>query len=215
MWLPEFLERYEPDSLRYVLTATGPETSDSEFTWGEFVRRNNDELVATYGNLVHRVLTMTYRNFEGKVPDSGEIDDAGRELFDLARRQLDETGANIEACRFRAGLGSAMALAQAANRYLDQKAPWRAVRSDKQDAARTLWVSLSIINCLKIALYPFIPFSSEKLHKMLGFSGSVQDEGWQWAEDRLTAGQDLRRPEPLFTKLDKAIVEDEAERLGV
>ena len=214
VWLPEFLDRYDPDSLRYVLTANGPETSDSEFTWGEYVRRNNDELVATYGNLVHRVLTMAYRSFDHKVPEPGRLDDKGEELLNQARRQLEEVGSNIEACRFRAGLGSAMSIAQSANRYLDHKAPWQAIRSDLQDAATTLWVGLSVINCLKTALYPFLPFSSERLHRMLGFTGSVQDGGWQWAPDALKGGQELTAPEPLFAKLEEDVVEQEAARLG-
>ena len=214
VWLPEYLDRYEPDPLRYVLAADMPETSDSDFSWREYVRRNNDELVATYGNLVHRVLTMTSRNFAGRVPEPGELDDPSNELLEQARVRFDETGKNIEACRFRPALQSAMALAQAANRYLDHKAPWRAVRSDLGDAATTLWVSMSAINCLKTLLYPFLPFSSEKLHRMLGFQGGVQDAGWVWERDALVPGQELPVPEPLFVKLDEAVIEQETQRIG-
>ena len=107
-----------------------------------------------------------------------------------------------------------MSLAHSANRYLDLKEPWRAVKSDKADAARTLWVTLSVINCLKTLLYPFIPFSSERLHAMLGFAGSVQESGWAWSPDELPPGQPLEKPEPLFTKLDDELVEAEALRLA-
>ena len=214
VWLPDYLDRYEPDPLRYVLAANMPETSDSDFSWREYVRSNNDELVATYGNLVHRVLTMSYRNFDQSVPEPGAFDEPSSELLEEAGRRFQETGDNIAACRFRAGLSSAMALAQAANRYLEQKAPWQALKSDRQDAATTLWVSLSVINCLKTALYPYLPFSSQRLHQMLGFDGSLQDDGWSWRQDALNAGQPLADPQPLFAKLDEAIIERETERIG-
>ena len=214
VWLPEYLDRYEPDPLRYVLAAGMPETSDSDFSWREYVRRNNDELVATYGNLVHRVLTIVSRNFDGRVPEPGAIDDLGSDLLDQARRRFEETGANIGQCRFRLALQSAIALAQSANRYLDQKAPWRELKSDRDAAATTLWVSLSVISCLKTALYPFLPFSSEKLHAMLGLGGSVREAGWHWDPDAVKAGQALGKPEPLFEKLDEAVVEREAQHIG-
>ncbi len=214
VWLPEYLDRYEPDPLRYVLSATMPETSDSDFSWDEYVRRNNDELVATYGNLVHRVMTMSYRNFDGKVPQLGELDPAAKALLAEASERLDEAARNIEACRFRAGLESAMALARSANVYLDQKAPWKALKTDREDAATTLWVALSVINCLKTALGPFLPFSSEKLHGMLGFEGSSQEQGWRWERDMVQPGQALGEPQPLFVKLDDSVVQEETERIG-
>ncbi|MDP6063832.1 MAG: methionine--tRNA ligase [SAR202 cluster bacterium] len=214
VWLPDYLDRYEPDPLRYVLAATMPETSDSDFSWGEYLRRNNDELVATYGNLVHRVMTMSYRNFDGKVPQPGELDFAAQALLVEAAERLDEAGRNVEECRFRAGLETAMTLARSCNVYLDQKAPWKALKTDREDAATTLWVGLSVINCLKTALNPYLPFSSEKLHKMLGFEGNAPDQGWTWDRDRMRPGQVLGEPKPLFVKLDDDIVQKEAERIG-
>lgn len=214
VWLPEYLDRYEPDPLRYVLAANFPETSDSDFSWREYVRRNNDELVATYGNLVHRVLSMVNRNFGGEVPSCGELDELSKGLLDEARLRFEEATRHIEAVRLRQGLQSSMALAQAANRYLEQKAPWRAARENKADAAQTLWVSLSVINCLKIALYPFLPFSSQKLHGLLGFEGDARDGGWRWDADELRAGQAIGKPSPLFQKLDEEVIEAEAQRIG-
>ena len=214
VWLPDYLDRYEPDPLRYFIAANMPETSDSDFSWSEYVRRNNDELVATYGNLVHRVLTMTYRNFGGSVPDVGELDDDARALLTEARSHFDDVAAGIEACRFRSAIQSAMALARSTNRYLDQKAPWQSVRTSPEDAAATLRTSIAVINCLKTALYPFLPFSSEKLHAMLGFDGSVRDAGWSWVPDAVAAGQRLEEPVALFTKLEDALVEEEAQRVG-
>ena len=215
VWLPDYLDRYEADPLRYVIAANMPETSDSDFSWQEYVRRNNDELVATFGNLVHRVLMMSYRNFDGAVPTPGDLDGESRALLELAERRFNEVEENIALCRFRAGLvDGAMALAQATNRYLDQKAPWQTAKTDKMVTATTLWTALTVINCLKKALYPYLPFSCEKLHTMLGFGGSVIDGGWSWSPMDLSAGQQLEQPVPLFRKLDEAIIEQEAERIG-
>ena len=214
VWLPYYLDRYEPDPLRYVIAANLPETSDSDFSWREYVRRNNDELVATYGNLVHRVLSMLNRNFEGVLPEPGELDDVSRELLSEAQRRFDEAGSYLESVRLRQALQSSMALAQAANRYLDQKEPWRAVRQDKEDAAQTLWTTTSVINCLKTTLCPFLPFSSQKLHAMLGFDGNVEDKGWAWHPNAMKPGQQLQRPTPLFQKLDEDVIAAEEQRLN-
>ena len=214
IWLPDYLDRYAPDPLRYVLSASMPETSDSEFSWREYVRANNDELVATYGNLVHRVLTMTSRSFDRVVPQPGDLDDLSQGLLGEARERFAETDESIAACRFRQGLRSAMALAQAANRYIDRKAPWHSLRSEPAEAATTLWVCLAVIDCLSRQMYPYLPFSSEKLHTMLGFGGSVADAGWTWEPDALKPGQLLGEPVALFAKLDEAVAEEEAQRIG-
>ena len=214
VWLPDYLDQYEPDPLRYVIAANFPETSDSDFSWREYVRRNNDELVATYGNLVHRVLSMLNRNFDGVLPAPGELDEVSNGLLAEAKQRFDEVESYIEIVRLRQALQSSMALAQAANRYLDQKEPWRAVRRDKDDAARTLWTTLTVINCLKTTLCPFLPFSSQKLHEMLGLAGNVTDAGWDWSPEALQPGLKLQRPTPLFQKLDEDVVAAEEQRLN-
>ncbi len=214
VWLPEYLDTYEPDPLRYVIAANLPETSDSDFSWREYVRRNNDELVATYGNLVHRVLSMLNRNFDGSLPDPGELDEVSSNLLEEAHNRFGEVESYLRAVRLRQALQSSMALAQAANRYLDQKEPWRAVRNDKEDAAQTLWTALTVINCLKTTLNPFLPFSSQKLHEMLGLDGRVEDAGWAWDPGALKAGQQLQRPTPLFQKLDEEVIAAEEQRLS-
>ena len=214
VWLPDYLDRYEPDPLRYVIAANLPETSDSDFSWREYVRRNNDELVATYGNLVHRVLSMLNRNFDAVLPSPGELDDVSNALLSEARDRFKEVEEYLRAVRLRQALQASMGLAQAANRYLDQKEPWRAVRSDRVDAAQTLWTTLSVINCLKTTLYPFLPFSSQKLHGMLGLSGDIEDSGWRWDESELRPGQTLQRPTPLFQKLDENVIAAEEQRLS-
>jgi len=215
VWLPDYLERFPPDPLRYYLAANMPETGDSDFSWSEYVRRNNDELVATYGNLAHRVLTLTYRNFEGKVPSPDTLDEASSRMLAQVASAHNGVSRNLEECRFRAAIQQAMGLAQEANRYLDSRAPWKSLKSDPREAGTTLWVTLSVINCLKTLMYPFLPFSSEELHRMLGFAGGVAQGGWEWEGTResLPPGQALNEPKPLFVKLDDSVLEQESERL--
>ncbi|MEE8353211.1 MAG: methionine--tRNA ligase [Dehalococcoidales bacterium] len=212
IWLPDYLSRYDPDPLRYMLSANMPETGDTVFSWREFVRRNNDELVATYGNLVHRVLTFTYRNFEGRVPEPGNGDAAGARLEALATETLQQMDELLGKCSFKQALGRAMALAHEANRCLDEQAPWKTIKEDRQAAAGALYTAIQVIAGLRTMLHPFLPFSSEKLHGYLGFEGTVAESGW-----KLTGappGQALREPAPLFTKLDDKVVEEETSRLG-
>ena len=215
VWLPDYLERFSPDPLRYYLSANMPETGDSDFSWSEYVRRNNDELVATYGNLVHRVLTLTTRNFDGSVPSPGTLDEQSSQMLEQAASAHLGVSQNLENCRFRAAIQQAMGLAQDANRYLDSRAPWKSLKSDPQNAATTLWVTLSVINCLKTLMYPFLPFSSEDLHNMLGFTGTMAQGGWKWegTTESLPPGQSLNDPKPLFIKFDDSVLEQEAERL--
>ena len=212
VFLPDFLSRYDPDLLRYYLAATMPETSDSDFTWADFVARNNNELVATWGNLVNRVLTMTYRNFDGRVPDPGTLDARCEALLERTEAALVEAGEHLGACRFRAGLSTAMALAQEANKFLDETAPWKALPDDRASAARSLYTALCAVNGLKVAFAPYVPFSSERLHGYLGFDTPLIEGGWKLT--RLAPGQPLREPAPLFTKLEPELVEAEEQRLA-
>ena len=212
VWLPDYLSRYDPDPLRYLLSINMPETADTDFSWREFVRRNNDELVATYGNLVHRVLTFVYRNFDGCVPVSGELDSRSQTIIGSAKDTLSKMDGLLYHCHFREAMRAAMSLAQEANRYLDAKSPWKTIKQDRQASATALYVAISVISCLRTALYPFLPFSSQRLHEFLGFKGSVEDDGWQ---PRLPPeGQKLLPPEPLFSKLDEELVDKETSRLG-
>ncbi len=212
VWVPDYLSRYDPDPLRYYLSATMPETSDSDFTWADFVRRNNDELVATWGNLVNRVLTFAYRHFDAAVPVPGELSGADRALLSRAEQALAETGEQIALCRFRAGLESAMAAARDANRYVEENAPWRLLSEDKTRCATVLYTAIGAINALKVALYPYLPFTCQTLHAYLGHEGPVQAAGWQFSIPE--PGRPLAEAKPLFKKLDPSVVEEEEGRLG-
>jgi methionyl-tRNA synthetase len=211
VWLPDYLSRYAQDPLRYLLSINMPETNDTDFSWREFYRRNNDELVATYGNLAHRVLTFTYKNYAGSIPDPGTLDIQSEALLTKSRATLDAVGTNLSLCEFKDGIRTAMSLAQEANRYLDEKAPWKAIKQDKTAAGMSLYVAIAVLSCLRTILYPYLPFSSQKLHEYLGYSGNVQDSGWTSVLP--PAGQKLVAPLPLFTKLEEKMVDEENNRL--
>lgn len=237
VWLPDYLVHYDPDPLRYYLTIIAPESQDTDFTWDGFLHRNNDELVAVWGNLVHRVLTFACKNFEGQVPNPGELDEVDRALLGKVETAFEPIGEFLEDCNFKAALSEVMSLAREANRYLEEKSPWFQIKEDPRAAATTIYVALRVIDSLKTLFYPFLPFSSQKLHYVLGYEGDVMGrlciktfqeeqrshralcydgsglEG-EWAPSRLPPGQLLRETLPLFKKLDEKIVEEEKARLG-
>jgi methionyl-tRNA synthetase len=203
-----YLERFQPDAIRYGLAANLPETSDTDLTDAELVRRNNDELVATWGNLVNRVLAMTQKNFDGVVPQPGLFDERDQRLLDGAAVMLDDVRAHLEAVHLKAALHAAMALAQEANGYLSDTEPWKTAKNDRERTATSLYVALCAINALKVALYPFLPFSSQKVHEYLGLSGAIEDAGWEMR--RPEPGTKLQQSEPLFKKIDVAGIEGDA-----
>jgi methionyl-tRNA synthetase len=212
IWVPDFLERYDPDPLRYILSINMPETSDTDFSWSEFVRRNNDELVAAYGNLVNRVLTFVYRNYDGCVPEPGDLDETDKQMLQKAENAFDDIGNNLAKCNFRNAIRDCMALARTTNVYLDEKSPWKVIKENRQAAATSLYVASNVISSLKTLFYPFLPFSSQKVHEYLGFDGNVEDYGWKPKPPQ--PGQQLKQPQPLFVKYDERIIEEETRRIG-
>ncbi|HEY2541448.1 MAG TPA: methionine--tRNA ligase [Gaiellaceae bacterium] len=233
IWVHDFLSRYDPDPLRYYLTAAGPETQDSDFTWEEFVRRNNDELLANWGNLVNRTLVNAHRNF-GAVPGPGELAGTDQELLDAIARGFDEIGLLVEQVRFKAAIGEAMRLSSLANQYLAEQAPWALVKTDRERAATVLYVALRAVDSLKILFAPFLPFTSQVVHELLGYDGylagplEIRDLGdhnvltgdyvsWvgEWKPSELEPGRALREPVPLFRKLPPETAAEELARLGI
>jgi methionyl-tRNA synthetase len=236
IYVHDVLERYDPDPVRYFLIAAGPETQDTDFTWAEFLRRNNDELLANWGNLVNRTLTNAQRNF-GEVPTPGELTASDQEALASVGSGFASVGELIEQARFKAALAEAMRLSSVGNQYVDREAPWAAIKEDRERAATILYVALRIVDTLKLIFTPFLPFSSQKLHELLGYEGwlagplefrEIEEDGgvkhavltgdytnWvqRWEPSALAPGQKLREPEPLFKKLDPGIVEDELRRL--
>ncbi len=236
IYVHDVLQRYDADSIRYFLTAAGPETQDSDFSWAEFLRRNNDELLANWGNLVNRTLTSAYRNF-GEVPVPGAFTEEDREALAAIEAGFQAVGKLIEEARFRAAIAEAMRLSSIGNQYVDHQAPWAVIKEDRDRAATILHVALRIVDSLKIVFTPFLPFSSQKLHQLLGYDGwlagplvfrDVEEADGEkhtiltgdyatwvggWGSSDLPPGQKLDEPEPLFRKLDASIVEEELRRL--
>jgi methionyl-tRNA synthetase len=232
-----FLSKYDPDALRFYLTATAPETRDTEFSWEDFVERNNNELVATWGNLANRMLSFAYKRFDGVVPEPGELDAEDRALLARVEAGFETVGALYNACKFRAALGEALALAREANGYLDRKAPWFQIKEDKAAAATSVYVILRVVDNLKTILAPILPHTAQRLHEYLGYEGQLfgtqrvveyeeetrshraltydhSEAIGTWSKSELPPGQALRPPVPLFRKLDESVIEEEYARLA-
>jgi methionyl-tRNA synthetase len=240
VWGRDALTRYDPDALRYYLTVNMPELKDSDWDWADFVARNNNELVATWGNLVNRVLSFAYKHWEGHVPDVdvNALRAIDKHLLAAIENGFNAVGAELEAVRLRSALGEAQKLATAVNQYLDQTSPWSEVKKDKAEAAKTIYTALRAIDSLKVIFAPFLPFTSEKLHQYLGYDTSLFGEQYieevkdslgvhnviryrpssdpepKWKHSRLEPNHKLREPSPLFKKLDESIIEEERNRLG-
>ncbi|HEY1013551.1 MAG TPA: methionine--tRNA ligase [Herpetosiphonaceae bacterium] len=221
----DFLAEYDPDPLRYFLIIAGPETSDTEWSLDEFIRRNNEELVATWGNLVNRVLSIAHKHF-GAVPAAGPLAAEDEAVLAAVRKGFETVGAELNRARFKAALGAAMGLARNVNEYLASLEPWKVVKTDKERAGTILNTALQAINNLRIIFTPFLPFTSQKLHELLGHEGAIagpiafedvtepggashtvltcHPETWagSWAWSELPAGQALAAPAPLFRKLE-------------
>ena len=236
VWGLDFLSRYDPDPLRYYLTANMPESKDTDWDWQDFLNRNNNELVATWGNLANRVLAFAYRHWEGQVPLPGELRPADQAILETVESGFQSVGGHLEAVRLRAALFEAIRLASEVNKYLDQAAPWFEIKQDKNAAATTIYTSLRAIDSLKVLLAPFLPFSSQQLHTFLGYDQPLFGEQFvethqdslgehtvlryrpaaasgRWAPSQLAPGQNLRQPAPLYRKLDESIVAEERARL--
>ncbi len=194
-----YLDRFQADAIRYALAANLPENSDTDMTETEIVRRNNDELVATWGNLVNRVLAMVARS-DARVPRPGPLDARDERVLDAGAATVREVGELIEAVHLKAALGAAMAFAQEANAYLNEKEPWKTAKTEPERTATTLYVALCVITALDIALYPFLPFSCQRLYGHLGLPGRIEHAGW--AAHRPEPGNALGSPEPLFRKIE-------------
>ncbi len=204
IWTKDVLDQYSADALRYYLSVTAPEGRDTDFTYEELVRRNNDELVATYGNAVHRTLTFLQSKFNGIVPEPLALREADREILAEVERGFALVGHNIANCHFKEGINVAMSVARAANRYLDEQAPWKQIKLDRAEAGTSIYVMLQVLSGLRIMFWPYLPFSSEKLHHYLGFEGDATTAHWR--PTSVPAGAHLPAPTPLFPKLEEAAV---------
>lgn len=201
IWVPDVLKRFDPDMVRYYLAVNMPEQRDTNWTWSDFVAKVNDELVDTFGNLAHRALTFTKKNY-GEVPRPGAPGSQEKELFARIEATHAAVTADLEQCRFKRAIRHVMALAQSGNRYFDAQAPWRLVKEDPERAAVVLNTSLRLVRALSVMMAPFTPFAADRLWRMLGQKGSVHDAGWEAALAPIGAQTELGEPKILFAKLE-------------
>jgi methionyl-tRNA synthetase len=237
VWGRDALSRYDPDALRYYLTVNMPEMKDSNWNWAEFVTRNNNELVATWGNLANRMLSFAYKHWDGHVPpvDEATLRPADLELLAAIENGFQTVGAEYEAVHLRAAVTETMKLATAVNQYLDFNAPWNTIKTDRASAALTVFTALKAIDSLKVLFSPVLPFSAERLHTFFGYETPLFGEQYieeiqdalgthkglryrplgsgQWKPSQLKPAQKLRQPSPLFKKLDESLIEEEIGRL--
>jgi methionyl-tRNA synthetase len=237
IYVRDFLSRYSPDSLRYYLTAAGPETNDTDFTWAEFVRRNNDELVAAWGNLVNRSLSFTAKNL-GSLPAAGELTAADKELLATTSGAFATVGADLERSRMRAGLNESMRVVAEANKYLSEQAPWKLRESEPERMATILHTALQAVSDCTTLLSPFLPHTSQQVHDLLGRDGVLAPQpelrevddldggpsypvlsgdyagGVGWESVPLKVGTTIDTPTPLFAKLDQSVVDEELARMA-
>ncbi len=235
IYVRDFLARYDVDALRYYVAIAGPENQDTDFTWSEFVRRNNDELVATWGNLVNRAVSFAARNI-GSIPEAGSLTDLDHELLARSRQAFGPVGDHLSRSRFKFAITEAMRTVAEANKYFSEQAPWKLRESDPERMRTVLHVALQLVDDAKTLLTPFLPRSSQQVHAMLGGAGTwsdmprveeVDEEGGspypvitghydgaaRWASQPLRPGTPLAPPTPLFTKLDTSVVDEELARL--
>ena len=213
VWLHEYLRDFpgKQDVLRYVLTANAPETKDNDFTWKDFQARNNNELVAVYGNFVNRALQLTQKYYDGVVPACGELTEYDRQTLDEFKDVKAKVEELLDAFKFRDAQKEAMNLARIGNKYIADSEPWKVVKTDPERVKTVIYISLQLTANLAIAFEPFLPFSSEKLRKMLNM------ESFEWNRlgrtHLLQAGHRLAKPELLFEKIEDDVIEAQVQKL--
>jgi methionyl-tRNA synthetase len=236
IYVRDFLARYDVDALRYYVAVAGPENQDTDFTWSEFIRRNNDELVANWGNLVNRSISFAARNI-GSIPPPGELTDADRALLNQSERAFGAVGESLSRSRFKAAIAETMRTLSEANKYLSDQAPWKLRESDPERMNTILHVALQLVDDGKTLMTPFLPKSSQRVFELLGGEGrwsdlpridEVGEEGGNsypvitgdysaaatWESRPIKPGTPLTTPTPLFAKIDPGVVVDELNRLG-
>ena len=206
IWINDYLNEYDPDPLRYYLTMIAPEDQRSAFQFDHLINRNNDELVATMGNLFHRTMTFAHKYFDGEVPVRGEMTDQDRELLNLMSELPNEVGDQIEDFEFKAAMETLMAAARECNRYFDYRKPWVLRKEDLGQCGTVINVLLNALKTITVVMEPFLPFSAEKATAMLGCS--PEEMTWASAGQDLPEGRALGEAEILYEKLDLPSEED-------
>jgi len=214
VWLNEYLVEFpeKQDILRYVLTATAPETKDNDFTWKDFQARNNNELVAILGNFVNRVTVLTHKYFDGKVPTCMELTDIDKAVIAELEAYPAKISASIESYRFREALTEVMNVARLGNKYLADTEPWKLIKTDEDRVRTILNIALQIAANLEILIEPFLPFTADKLQKMLNYGGHVWENAG--SVSLLKRGHQINEPILLFSKIEDEEVQAQIDKLN-
>jgi len=215
VWLHEYLQDFpnQQDVLRYALTANAPETKDNDFTWKDFQARNNNELVAIFGNFINRVAVLTQKYYEGAVPAAGEFNDIDTETLRQITELTEKIEQSLERYRFREAQQELMNMARLGNKYLADEEPWKLIKTDPERVKTVMYVALQIATALAVASEPFLPFTSEKLKRMLQL-GSITWENLKTnATELLKTGHRIGIAELLFEKIEDAAIEKQLQRL--
>lgn len=223
VWLPEYLKEFpgQQDVLRYVLTANAPETKDNDFTWKDFQARNNNELVAIFGNFINRVVVLTNKYYNGVVPEPSELSKADQDTLAAVKAYPDVIASSIERYRFREAGQELMNLARLGNKYLADEEPWKVVKVDEQRTKTIMYVALQIAAALSTLSEPFLPFTSEKLKNILGLQdkeAGTANKGLNWndvssKEVLLPAAHQINKAELLFSKIEDETIQKQLDKL--
>jgi methionyl-tRNA synthetase len=212
IWLHEYLEDFkgQEDALRYALCATAPESKDTDFTWKDFQARNNNELVAIFGNFINRVVVLTNKYWDGVVPTCNTLDDYDKEVLEKMKAFPDKIGASIEKYRFRESLGEFMNLARLGNKYLADAEPWKLKKINEKRSETIMFVAIQIAALLAILSEPFLPFSSKKLKQIL----ALNNVGWKDAgKEIIPCGHQINKAIHLFDKIEDEKIQEQLEKL--
>ncbi|MBI2069294.1 MAG: methionine--tRNA ligase [Elusimicrobia bacterium] len=201
--LTECLEAFDPDQIRYHLASIMPEASDANFSWDDFIQKNNDELLSTVGNLINRVLLFAQKTF-GKIPQPSAIPGPDEAMLEAAaKRHLEAAGQAIEACEFKKGLREILAMAQAGNQYVNGQAPWKLAKQDPARCQSVTYAALDLCRCLTVAIHPYLPFSATRAWSMLGFDKPLGPGDWGERAPKLEPGRLFGEIGPLFRKIER------------
>ena len=215
VWLHEYLQDFpnQQDVLRYALTANAPETKDNDFTWKDFQARNNNELVAIFGNFINRVAVLTQKYYEGVIPSAGEFNDIDTETLRQITELTEKIEQSLERYRFREAQQELMNMARLGNKYLADEEPWKLIKTDPERVKTVMYVALQIATALAVASEPFLPFTSEKLKRMLQLGAITWENLKTNATELLKAGHRIGTAELLFEKIEDAAIEKQLQRL--
>ena len=218
VWLNEYLEEFpsQQDTLRYVLTANAPETKDNDFTWKDFQARNNNELVAIYGNFINRVLVLTQKYYEGRVPSPNDFTEVDKEIFIQIKELTEKIEQSLERYRFREAQQELMNIARLGNKYLADEEPWKLIKTDEQRVETIMYIALQIATALAIVSEPFLPFTSQKLKKMLRFDDMDILPTWEnvfVSDSLIKSGHQIGTSQLLFEKIEDEVIQKQIDKL--